>query len=107
MTKFVPAILAVATLGLGSAAFAQGSTAPTTTPAPGVTQSKPNATAPSGAASGKVMNEADVRQELQKQGYSDIGDLKRKGNKYEAHAMKDGKRVSLDVDATTGKVITR
>jgi len=105
MTKFMPAILAEATLALGSAAFAQTSTAPATTP--GATQSKPNATAPSGAPSGKTLSEAEARQELQKQGYGNVGDVKRKGNMYEAHAMKDGKRVSLDVDARTGQVVTR
>jgi hypothetical protein len=100
MMKFVPAILAVATLGLGSAAFAQGTAAPATP------QSKPSATAPSGAAT-KSLSEAEVRKELEKQGYNNIGDVKRKGDKYEAQAMKDGKRVSLDVDAATGKAVAR
>jgi hypothetical protein len=113
MSKLVPTILAVATLGLGSAAFAQGSTAPSAAPtAPSTTQ--PKATAPSGAGthsgaatSGKTLSETELRNELQKQGYSNVSDIKRKGDMFEARAMKDGKRVSLDVDAKTGKVVAR
>jgi Peptidase propeptide and YPEB domain len=101
MSKLVPAILAVATLGLGSAAFAQ--TNPYTSPNTNAMQPH----AQSGAATGKTMSEADIRKELQEQGYSSISDVRKKGDTFEANAMKDGKRVSLNVDAKTGKVIAR
>lgn len=126
MSKLVPTILAVATLGLGSAAFAQTSPAPSQAPSAAPTAPSTTPSAPSGsdtrsgvtprsgtstqsgtATTGKAMTEADVRQELLKQGYSNVSDVKKKGDHFEAKALKDGKQVSLNVDGKTGKVVTR
>jgi len=106
MTKFLPALLAAATLGLGSAAMAESNTKAPAPLAPGATQSKSGATAPSGSAE-KGLSETQVRQQLQKQGYDNVGEVKRKGDRFEAQAVKDGKRVSVDVDAKTGQAVTR
>jgi hypothetical protein len=114
MSKLIPALLAAAAVGLGSAAYAQTGTAPapqspsaapTSPKSPSGSETLGGMRGQSGAA--KTMTEADVRQELQKQGYTSISDVKKKGDAFEAKAMKDGKRVSLDVDAKTGKVVTR
>jgi Peptidase propeptide and YPEB domain len=108
MSKFIPALLAAATIGLGSAAYAQTGAAPSPTPKAESVQPKasPSDSGTRGGAT-KVMTEAELRQELQRQGYSNVSDVRKKGDGFEAKAMKDGKRVSLDVDAKTGKVVTR
>jgi uncharacterized membrane protein YkoI len=124
MTKRLSAIIAAATLGLSAAAFAQTSTPSTQPPsaAPstsgtgsGVTTptdrtgsaGRPSTTTQSGTATNKAMSEAEVRKELEKQGYTRVSDVKKKGDHYEAKGVKDGKTVSLDVDAKSGKVVAR
>lgn len=126
MTKRLSAILAAATLGLSAAAYAQTSTAPTQPPAAAPaapssgsgssvntpadrtgTAGRPSTTTQSGTATNKQMSEAEVRQELEKQGYTRISDVKKKGDHFEAKGMKDGKTVSLNVDAKSGKVVAR
>jgi len=106
MSKRLSAVIAAATLGLSAAAFAQIGT---TTQTPSVAPSQPS-TAPmtrSGTATGKPMSEAEVKQELQNQGYTQISNLKQKGDHYEAKGVKNGKTVSLNVDAKSGKVVAR
>lgn len=105
MTKRLSAIIAAATLGLSAAAFAQTSTPSTQTPS--AAPPAGHTTTKSGTTTGKTMSEADVRKELESQGYTRISDLKKKGNHYEAKGMKDGKAVSLNVDAHSGKVVAR
>lgn len=61
----------------------------------------------SNSASGPVASEADLRQRLQQQGYSSISDIKKHGDKYQAKAMKDGKKVTLDVDSKSGRISSR
>ncbi len=103
MSKLIPALVAAATIAVGSAAYAQTGTAP----APNVGGNQPMTNAPSGKAATKPMTEAEVRQELQKQGYTNVSNVKKQGEHFEANAMKDGKRVALEVDAKSGKIVTR
>jgi|SRR5690242_3020787 len=105
MTKRLSAIIAAATLGLSAAAFAQTSTPSTQTPSAAPPAGHSGTTTQSGTT--KTMSEADVRKELESQGYTRISDVKKKGNHYEAKGMKDGKTVSLNVDARSGKVVAR
>ena len=118
MSKRLSAIIAAATLGLSAAAFAQTSTPSTQSPsaAPPSTSGTGTMNAPanrtgtttqSGTATNKAMSEAEVRKELEKQGYTRVSDVKKKGDHYEAKGVKDGKTVSLDVDAKSGKVVAR
>jgi len=105
MTKRLSAIIAAATLGLSAAAFAQTSTPSTQTPSAAPPAGHSGTTTQSGTT--KTMSEADVRKELESQGYTRISDVKKKGNHYEAKGVKDGKTVSLNVDARSGKVVAR
>jgi hypothetical protein len=106
MSKRLSAIIAAATLGLSAAALAQTGTP--TTPNPSTAPTPRSGTMPqSGTTMNKQMSEAEVRQELQNQGYTNISNLKKKGTHYEAKGMKDGKNVSLNVDAKSGKVVAR
>jgi hypothetical protein len=120
MTKRLSAIVAAATLGLSAAAFAQTSTPPAQAPsaapgAPSATGAPTDRTGSAGRSTtqpgtttaGKPLSEADVRQELEKQGYTRVSDVKKKGDRFEAKGMKDGKQVSVNVDAKTGKVVAR
>jgi hypothetical protein len=121
MSKRLSAILAAATLGLSAAAFAQTGTTqnPSAAPSTGAGGSvntpadrtgsagRPSTTTQSGTASSKPMSATEVRHELEKQGYSNVSDVKRKGDHYEAKGMKDGKTVSLNIDAKSGKVVAR
>jgi hypothetical protein len=50
------------------------------------------------------MSERDVREKLIADGYSDVGSLKREGNIYSTDATKNGRKVSLSIDARSGKV---
>jgi hypothetical protein len=98
MRKLLPAILATLVIGIG------GAIAQTTSPSGPM--NRPTAT-PQGAApgqSGTILSERDIRMKLQADGYANVSDLKREGNKYSAMAMKDGRKVSLSVDARTGAV---
>lgn len=106
MSKRLSAIIAAATLGLSAAAFAQTGTPSTQYPSTAPT-SRPGTMPQSGTTMNKPMSEAEVRQELENQGYSNISNLKKKGTHYEAKGMKDGKTVSLNVDSKSGKVVAR
>jgi peptidoglycan hydrolase-like protein with peptidoglycan-binding domain len=99
MAKLVPTMLAIATMTLGAAAHAQ--TSPRSSSAPSAAPAKPV------QPGGPTMTEAELRQELEKLGFKNIRDIKQKGSTIEAKAMKDGKHVSLNIDANTGKVTAR
>jgi hypothetical protein len=99
MFKFVPAMLAIATIAFGAAAHAQ--TSPPPAKAPSAAPAKPV------QPGGRTLTEADLRQELEKLGFKNVRDIKQKGSNIEAKATKDGKRVSLNIDANTGKVTAR
>jgi hypothetical protein len=99
--RILPILLAAAAIGIGAAAAQTGSQSGPL--------SRPTAT-PQGAApgqSGTILSESDVREKLATEGYSNISSLKREGNIYSADAMKDGRKVSLSVDARNGKVEAR
>src|ERR1700754_321483 len=121
MSKRLSAVIAAATLGLSAAAFAQTGTqnpyaAPSTSGAGSSVNTpsdrtgsagRPSTMTQSGTAMNKQMSEAEGRQELQKQGYTSVSDLKKKGDHFEGKGMKEGKSVSLNVDAKSGKVVAR
>lgn len=101
MRKLLPVLLAVAALGIGTAA-AQSSS-------PSGSMSRPSTT-PQGVApgqSGTILSERDVREKLTAEGYSNVGSLKREGNIYKTDAMKNGSKVSLSIDARNGKIEPR
>jgi hypothetical protein len=100
MSKFVPILLAAATIALGTAAQAQTNQRPS--------QQTPSA-APSAPAQpgGRTITEAQLREELERLGFKNVSGIKQKGNTIEAKAMKDGKRVTLNIDTNTGKVVAR
>jgi Spy/CpxP family protein refolding chaperone len=51
--------------------------------------------------SGGTAAEESVRQELQRQGFSDIRDIRREGDKFVAMATKDGKATKVEVLASS------
>jgi hypothetical protein len=98
MRKLLSVLLAVTALGIGTVA-AQSSdpmSRPSTTPQ-GVAPGQP----------GTILSEADVREKLLAEGYTDVGSLKREGNIYMTDAMKNGSKVNLSVDARNGKIDLR
>lgn len=97
MRTLLSVLVATAAIGIGAAAAQTSPSGP---------MSRPSAT-PQGAApgqSGTILSESDVRQKLLAQGYSDVGSLKREGNIYSTEAVKNGRKVSLSIDARSGKV---
>jgi hypothetical protein len=99
------AIAAALAMGVSGLALAQTSTptAPSTPPAARST-TQPSTTSGSGSSSATAIHsEADVKQKLESQGYSNVTDVKKDKDGYTAKAMKDGKQVSLDVD-NSGKI---
>lgn len=54
--------------------------------------------------SGPALSEDEIRQRLEKDGYSSITEIRRQGPSYEAKAVRDGKPVNLTIDARTGSV---
>lgn len=83
MRKTLPAVLAMLVIGIGAAA------------------AQPRGTAP--GQPGTVFSESEIREKLLVEGYSNVSVLKREGNKYSADAVKDGRKVSLSIDARTGE----
>lgn len=100
MSKLVPTILAIATITLGAAAHAQTNQRPAQAP-PAAAPAKPV------TPGGRTVTEADLRQELERLGFKNVSDIKQKGSVIEAKGTKDGKRVSINIDANTGKVTSR
>lgn len=54
--------------------------------------------------SGPALSEDEIRERLEKEGYTNVTDIRRQGPSYEAKAMRDGKLVNLTIDASTGSV---
>ena len=98
MAKLVPTMLAITTIAFGAAAHAQTSQQPSRAPSGTAEPVQPG---------GRTLTEAQLKQELEKLGFKNVRDIKQKGNNIEAKATKDGKRVSLTIDANTGKVTAR
>jgi hypothetical protein len=99
MSKLVPTMLAIATMTLGAAAHAQTGQRPA--PAPSAAPTKPI------QPGGRTVTEAELRQELERLGFKNVSDIKQKGGVIEAKGTKDGKRVSINIDANTGQVTSR
>lgn len=100
MRILLPTLLVTLAIGVGVSAAQTGSqTGPMTRP-----MSTPQGDAP--GQSGTIFSEGDVLTKLRAEGYSNVSDLKREGNKYSAMATKDGQRLSLVIDARTGEVIS-
>lgn len=99
MTKPLIAALAAAVL-TAAAAHAQA-------PQPAAPGGQPSGSASPGVGDlpvGRVLNEDQIRERLEKEGYRDVTEIKRQGPSYEAKAMRDGRQVQLTVDAATGSV---
>jgi hypothetical protein len=132
MTK-LKTVAMIGALLLGSSALALAQTGSTTTTTPRTTTTMPSNTSPTvsppaggshpptagsttGATSGSAATTApgpqsamrtdqDVVKRLQAAGYSDVTGVKQDSNGYTAFAVKNGKRVKVDVDAN-GKIET-
>jgi protein CpxP len=94
------AIAAALMMGVSGIALAQTST-PTSPSAPPAasTTAPPSTTAGSGSSMPSAIHtEADVKQRLEHEGYSQVTDVKKDKDGYTAKAMKGGKQVSVDVD---------
>lgn len=50
------------------------------------------------------MTETQVRDRLQKEGYSEVSNLTKSGQNFTATAKKDGQTVQLEIDGSTGLV---
>jgi hypothetical protein len=99
MSKSILTLIAAAALALSAIAHAQTSPPPAQPPA-----AKPGAPPPQG---GRTITEAQLRQELERLGFTKVSNIKQKGNMIEAKATKDGKRVTLNIDTSTGNVVAR
>ena len=71
--------------------------------ATGTTSGSATVTAP--GVQSAMKSDQDVKKKLESVGYSDVTDIKQDKNGYTASAMKNGKRVKVDVDAN-GKIGT-
>jgi hypothetical protein len=61
-----------------------------------------------GIAAAAELTAAQVKSRLEAAGYINVQDVKKEGDHFDAWATaKDGKRVSLDVDAKTGAITPR
>lgn len=85
---------------LAALTFATAALAQTPSGGAGRDQAAPTVQMPSGP----VLSEEEIRQRLEKDGYSSITEIRRQGPSYEAKAVRDGKPVNLTVDARTGSV---
>lgn len=102
------AIVTATSLALAGAALAQQ---PPANPAPGQGQMnqnqmtpKPNAPMNTPAQNSGRVTEAQLRTNLQAQGYSQIDKVELKGNEYDVTAKKGTQSFKLTVDAMTGQV---
>jgi hypothetical protein len=124
MRNFTAAFAAALLLGASSLAIAADSTSPSTTSpnattggtagettpaapaatggAAGQSMKSPAASETPGAASGtssRMMSESQIKQKLEKDGYTDVTGLKEeKDGKWMGKAMHNGKEVTVDVD---------
>lgn len=98
MQRMLSILCAVALIGVGAAAAQTNSqSGPMSRPS-----STPQGVAP--GQSGTILSETDVRTKLSADGYTNVSGLKREGNRYSADAMKNGRKVSVSIDARTGAV---
>jgi hypothetical protein len=111
MTK-LKTVAMIGAMLLGSSALALAQTSPTTTsPSTSTTTAPSNTTgATSGSTSSSstttapgpqsaMKSEQDVTKRLRAEGYSDVTGVKQDKNGYTASAMKNGKRVKVEIDA--------
>ena len=80
-------------------------------PAGAVAQVRTGPAAPSysagqSAALGPMMSEQQLEKQLNQQGYTSVGMLKLRGDRYEARAFKNGQSLAIEADARTGKVLS-
>ena len=102
MRKATIATVAAALMfGASSIAMAQSSSRDTATPAPAM-KSSPSSSSLSGSSSAP-MNEAQVKQKLEADGYSNVSDVRKDKDGWTAKANHNGKQVTVDVDAN-GKI---
>lgn len=115
MSKGLPLIAALV-MGTGLVAFSDihlagaQNASPTTPPAALTPEgSRPDyrQAVPGAPTAGRVDSEAQVRQKLMSEGYSNVADIKRQGENWQAKAMKNGKQLTLNIDAKTGQVKTQ
>lgn len=103
--------------GTGSLSYAQSSTNPGST-GPGSSNSPATMQSPGARAGGAMgqsgmstapgdsqaqqIPESEVKSALEQHGYTDVRDVKQRGDKITARAMKDGREQRLEIDTTTG-----
>jgi hypothetical protein len=79
------ALLSAAAMLASGAVLAQTGASPTTQP-------------PSSGSQTMMNSEEQVRTRLQSEGYTQVGDIKREGNGWQAKATKDGRQMTLNID---------
>ncbi|MBN9560525.1 MAG: PepSY domain-containing protein [Alphaproteobacteria bacterium] len=95
-----PAVALVAlSLAMPSFAFAQATTSPSAAPSSRTTTG-------SGTSSTMTPSERDAQSALEREGYTQIRDIKSTSDGVSGKAMKDGQEVSVSVDSS-GKVKRR
>jgi hypothetical protein len=57
-----------------------------------------------GTVAAQELTAAQVKTRIEAAGYTNVRDIRREGDHFDAKASKDGKQVSLDVDARSGAV---
>ena len=93
--------------GTATLAYAQATSgSPSTTGGAGSTLGQPGMASGSSSVGGSMapMDESQVKSMLQAQGYADVSDVERDGDRFELQAKKDGKIQKLEVDSRTGAV---
>jgi hypothetical protein len=100
MRKILPAVLAALVVGTGAAA---AQTSPQGGPVVRPNWEAPHL--PTGQGGVITMNEDDVRTKLAAEGYTNISNLRREGNIYNAMAVKDRSNKRLSIDARSGAVL--
>lgn len=106
-----PARTEAGSAGSGATSGSSGMSAGESTTSGSSTMSSPSTTSgaaagSSGAAAGSSSqySEADIKEKLQDQGYTQVSGLKKVGDKFEAKAMKNGKATEVEIDPATGMV---
>jgi hypothetical protein len=93
MRKILPVALVALVIGTGAVAAQTGTWAP---PAPDL---------PVGAGGEAALSPEDVRVKLEAQGYTNVSDVSREGEIYNAYAVKDGTNKRLRIDGRDGKIL--
>ena len=102
------ALAAGISLGSGSLAYAQygsgsGSTRP---PAGAGATGQPGMGSSPGQSQVQQIPESEVVAALEQHGYTNVSDVKQRGDKITAKAMKNGKQEKLEIDTSTGTMKT-